>query len=134
MPGRRPLHTLAPTLWTEGNDLSLLLGTRGGDHQPQILIQVAANLLWARCPPDEAMALPRWTLDDSAPHRGSQLVIENRYPEGLTAALEQRGHNVRAGAPWQTGWGPVALIVERPVSGHADPRVSTSAALADDQS
>ncbi len=28
-PGRRPLHTLSPTLWTDGSDLRLLLGTRG---------------------------------------------------------------------------------------------------------
>lgn len=36
-PGRRPLHTLSPTIWTEGNRLALVLGTRGGHQQPQLL-------------------------------------------------------------------------------------------------
>ncbi len=62
-PGRRPLHTLAPTLWTEGDTARLVLGTRGGDQQPQILAQVAANQLWAEADPEEAQWLPRWSID-----------------------------------------------------------------------
>ncbi len=44
IPGRRPLHTLSPTIWTEGNRLALVLGTRGGHQQPQLLAQMGAHL------------------------------------------------------------------------------------------
>ena len=45
--GKRPLHTLSPTLWTDGTSLDLLLGTRGGDQQPQFLAQFAASFYHA---------------------------------------------------------------------------------------
>ena len=35
LPGRRPLHTLSPTVWTNGTALDLLLGTRGGAPRSQ---------------------------------------------------------------------------------------------------
>jgi len=33
-PGKRPLHTLSPTLWTRGNDLAALLGTQVEPSNP----------------------------------------------------------------------------------------------------
>ncbi len=62
-PGKRPLHTLSPTLWTKDGRLELLLGTRGGSYQPQILVQIAANLLYAGLAPRETQARPRWVID-----------------------------------------------------------------------
>ena len=38
--GKKPLHTLSPTLWTKENKLELILGTRGGRYQPQLLAQM----------------------------------------------------------------------------------------------
>ena len=48
-PGKRPLHTLAPTLWTRGDESALILGTRGGDQQPQYLAQMVAAMLISLC-------------------------------------------------------------------------------------
>ena len=53
-PGKRPLHTLSPTLWTDGTDTRWLLGTRGGAVQPQLVAQVGAAVAIAGVPPEEA--------------------------------------------------------------------------------
>ena len=45
-PGRRPPHTLAPALVTTLQDeLTMTIGTMGGDSQPQVLLQLLARLL-----------------------------------------------------------------------------------------
>src|SRR6476619_3404240 len=41
-PGRRPPHTLAPALVTDGRTLLAVLGTQGGDLQPQVVLQLLA--------------------------------------------------------------------------------------------
>src|SRR5690606_6496603 len=36
-PGKRPLHTLSPSLWTRNGSLAGVVGTRGGHIQPQLM-------------------------------------------------------------------------------------------------
>jgi gamma-glutamyltranspeptidase/glutathione hydrolase len=129
-PGKRPLHTLSPTLWTSGDRLELLLGTRGGHFQPQTLLQVATALWWAGLEGPDAQTVPRWTTDDwRAPD--TPLVYEPRYPAGTMEAVARFGHRPEAGTPWAIGWGPVSIITgNSPVVGAADPRVSSAAASA----
>ncbi len=128
-PGRRPLHTLSPTLWTTpAGRLEMLLGTRGGQYQPQLLLQVAARMRLAGQTLVEAVAAPRWVVDDwAAP--GHTVRIEPfgaRYGD----RLRSRGHQVVEVDDWQRGWGPVAAIQvdEEGVIATGDPRVSTSGA------
>ncbi len=129
-PGRRPLHTLAPTLWTHGDRAHLALGTRGGDQQPQILAQVAANQLWAEAEPDEAQRLPRWSIDAPTSDDVPTIRYEPRYAASTIAGLTRKGYAVEPAEPWEPGWGPVSTItVGRPARGAADPRVSTATAL-----
>lgn len=131
-PGRRPFHTLSPTLWTRDGALDLILGTRGGEYQPQLLIQVAANFFWAGLEPDSAQRQTRWVLDGFAEGEDPRLVIEERAEDHTVAGLVDRGHAVASAGPWETGWGPVSMIsVQEPgVRGAADPRVSTVMAAA----
>ncbi len=63
-PGRRPLHTLSPTIWTRPEGSVLVLGTRGGHQQPQLLAQMAAHVHHGGLTLAEAQAVPRWTLTD----------------------------------------------------------------------
>ena len=132
LPGRRPLHTLAPTLWTVDGATRLVLGTRGGDQQPQLLAQVAANHLWAGRSPDEALASPRWTIEDIASDGLPAVRYEPRYPVATIAGLDDRGHALTPSGPWEPGWGPVSMITvgSDSVRADADPRVSTATALA----
>src|ERR1700761_8857231 len=47
-PGRRPPHTLSPLAVTDGDGaLDAVLGTMGGDAQPQIVLQMLARTLIA---------------------------------------------------------------------------------------
>ena len=134
-PGKRPLHTLSPTLWTHDGQLSALLGTRGGHEQPQLLLQVAAALLGApgdpaSADPVSAQARPRWTVDvPGTGVHGSRVRIEADAPESVRADLAGRGHDVAVVPPRQPGWGPASAIsaaADGTYTAAADPRVSTT--------
>lgn len=126
-PRKRPLHTLSPTLWTEADSLAMLLGTRGGDYQPQVLHQMLTNLRWVGVDGKSAQQLPRWTI--SEPDTG--IDYEPHLPETSVEALRRLGHTANVAPSWMGGWGPVSVITgsEAQVLGHADPRVASTAAL-----
>jgi gamma-glutamyltranspeptidase / glutathione hydrolase len=138
-PGRRPPHTLSPLLATRPDDGSLaaVLGTMGGDAQPQILLQVLARLLHHRETPGSAVAAGRWwlragesgfaTWTSEDPH----VVVEGHAPGDWAGGLAARGHTVAAVAPFDHGAGHAHAIVVRDdhVAGAADPRARTGAAV-----
>ena len=130
VPGRRPLHTLSPSLWTHDGHLRAILGTRGGQYQPQLLLQVAANLWWRNMDAADAVAAPRWIADGWGPGDASRLQVEGRTAHAVREGLQARGHAVHAAGDWEQGWGPVSLITSdgATVRGVADPRVSTASA------
>jgi len=129
-PGKRPLHTLSPTLWTNGTELDLLLGTRGGDQQPQFLAQYAASFYHAGNCTDDSQNLPRWSMDQPNPGTDSSLSYESRLAPSTVRGLIERGHTVELATTHEPGWGPVSAIdTGSEMKGSADPRVSTSAAL-----
>jgi gamma-glutamyltranspeptidase/glutathione hydrolase len=130
-PGRRPLHTLSPTLWTDHGRAAMTLGTRGGHQQPQYLSQAAAALLHLGLDPAATQALPRWHADQAGDVAGSSLLVEARMPDAVVDGLEARGHRVERGPDRPQGWGPVSMIVLDPDGGRraaADPRVTTATA------
>jgi gamma-glutamyltranspeptidase/glutathione hydrolase len=130
-PGKRPLHTLSPTLWTDGDQPRWLLGTRGGAVQPQLIAQVAARAIIGGVDPAEAQEAPRWTVSDFGPGSRPAPVFEPDVPTEVVADLHSRGHDVSQLEAGQPGWGPVSLI-ELAGAGRraaADPRVDTTAAL-----
>ncbi len=128
-PGKRPLHTLSPTLWTKDGALDLLLGTRGGHQQPQIILQMATALFHAGLDPAEAMMRPRWTTDHWQAGTSSRILVESRWSASHQAALVGGGHAVANGGAWERGWGPVSIISrQRLPIGVADPRVATASA------
>jgi gamma-glutamyltranspeptidase/glutathione hydrolase len=132
-PGRRPLHTLSPTLWTLDGELRLLLGTRGGQYQPQTLLQVAADLMWAGTDAAKTQARARWQLDGWQEGAKPQLNLESRMDPEIESGLVSRGHRVSRSADWMEGWGPVSLILadSTEARGVADPRVSTASVARD---
>ncbi len=135
-PGRRPPHTLAPALVTRPDgSLRTVLGTMGGDSQPQILLQVLARLLGAGESPGDAIGAPRWRLGpgltgfdawsepDEAP-----VDVEEGAPWG--DGLRERGHVVQ-GLPYGGSFGHAHLIDVRPdgvLAAAADPRALISTA------
>ena len=131
-PGRRPLHTLSPTIWTKDGALDLVLGTRGGHQQPQLLAQFAAGLFHGGLDLASAQALPRWAISDTATPT-SQVLVEARMDGSVRKGLDDRGHGLTVSQPWMTGWGPISAIAVDSTGRRetaADPRVDTTLALA----
>lgn len=130
-PGKRPLHTLSPTLWAEGNRPRWLIGTRGGNVQPQLIAQMAARAMMSGQPLAEAQGAPRWTIGGFGPGTRSHPVIEPGLSGSITTELERRGHRISIADGPQPGWGPMSII-ELDGSSRStapDPRVDTTAAL-----
>ena len=134
-PGRRPPHTLAPALVTRDGRLHAVLGTMGGDSQPQVVLQLLARLLHAGQSPGTAIRSPRWSLgaggfdvwDDPDP----STTIEWDAPDTWESGLAALGHVVRR-APRGANVGHAHVIVrglDGMLAGAADPRALSGAAI-----
>ena len=133
-PGRRPPHTLCPTLvTTEDGRLSGVIGTMGGDSQPQILLQLLARWLVAGEEPGDVLAAARWSLRDpdggstfdTWRHKGRvQVAIEGHAPATLAAAIAALGHNVVHAPRYSAEFGHAHLIAvnDDGLAGGTDPR------------
>jgi gamma-glutamyltranspeptidase/glutathione hydrolase len=131
-PGKRPLHTLSPTMWSKSGELRMVLGTRGGHQQPQLLAQVAAHLS-ADDEPWVAQSRPRWTTETTAPGTESVLRLESAFDASIVSELRSRGHEIELLDDETGGWGPISMILLDDGglrTAAADPRVDTSSALA----
>lgn len=130
-PGRRPPHTLSPAMVTRPDgSLRSVLGTMGGDSQPQILLQLLARTLHHRQPPGEAMAAPRWVVRgvdgtgfETWTSGRTEVALEPASPAGWADGLRARGHNV-VEVPAGETFGHAHLIeaTDRGLAGAADPR------------
>jgi len=139
-PGRRPPHTLSPTLATRDDDLVSVFGTMGGDAQPQILLQIAARLFHHGHSAAEAINAPRWTLsgpttgfDTWTAAGGPTVQLEGHVPTGWISELADRGHEVRTAAAYDSRFGHVHAIVlddDGVLAGAADPRARVSSVAA----
>jgi gamma-glutamyltranspeptidase/glutathione hydrolase len=101
--------------------LAGVLGTMGGDSQPQILLQLLARWLVAGHLPGDIVAAGRWVLAskdeggtgfDTWSHHGAvRVVLEGHAPPGWGAGLRARGHDVERSAPTAAhGFGHAHLI------------------------
>ena len=141
-PGRRPPHTLAPALVHRADgSLRAVVGTMGGDAQPQVLLQVLARSLALGEAPASAIGSGRWRwgaaagtgFDTWADPENLELRIEGHAAwaaaESL-AELQRRGHRVGADAAHDNSFGHAHLIEVRDsvLAGAADPRALTGSA------
>jgi gamma-glutamyltranspeptidase / glutathione hydrolase len=139
-PGRRPPHTLSPALVTDlENELSAVIGTMGGDTQPQILLQLLARWLVAGESPGEAIAAGRWALahagagggfDTWREHGRVKVLLEGQAPGTWDEGLTARGHDTNRTDSFAHGFGHAHLIVNQGdvLAGAADPRPRTGGA------
>jgi gamma-glutamyltranspeptidase / glutathione hydrolase len=159
-PGRRPPHTLAPALVTRADgSLHAVLGSMGGDAQPQIVLQLLARLLRHDQSPGRAVRAGRWILgaggiavadnaagvgeasDDDDEHAGFDLwsgdgpdhiELEAHAAEGWDDGLAARGHHVvRSAVEVDHGFGHAQVIevADGVLAGAADPRALDGAAI-----
>jgi gamma-glutamyltranspeptidase / glutathione hydrolase len=132
--GRRPPHTLAPALVQHADGrLRAVLGTMGGDSQPQVVLQLLARLLVHGESPARAISAPRFRLGagdfstwaDGGP---TTVVVEGGAPAAWLDGLAARGHEVQTEPAWASGHGHAHLIERRPDgmwAGAHDPRALT---------
>ena len=138
-PGRRPPHTLAPAIVQRADgSLRSVVGTMGGDAQPQVLLQVLARSLCAGEDPATAIGSGRWRwgaaegtgFDTWADPGNLQLYVEGHAawagPDGL-ADLTGRGHRVGTDGPHDNSYGHAHLIevLDSVLAGASDPRALT---------
>ncbi len=139
-PGRRPPHTLSPALVTKPDgSLRQVLGTMGGDSQPQILLQLVARTLGLGQSPGAAIAAPRWVLaalGEGAgfttwhPGRHRRVLLEDPATQWYDA-LAARGHviEVCSDSPHTFGHAHLIEVTEHgSFAGAADPRAQIGAA------
>ena len=139
-PKRRPPHTLAPTLIQNlDGSLRALVGTMGGDSQPQIVLQLLARLFVAGQDPGTALASPRWRFSGSSSNgfntwanpEDVRLELEGDHPE-LSTQLTRLGHTVSSLPANSSAFGHAHIISTEGglLSGAAEPRVSVSGTAA----
>jgi gamma-glutamyltranspeptidase/glutathione hydrolase len=143
-PGRKPPHTLCPAVITR-NDGSLfsVLGTMGGDAQPQIMLQIITRMLrhgQSRFPWDTvnagrfALRGPKTGFDTWTATSAPVVNVEGHAPDAWASGLADRGHAVERRGRFDSGFGHAHAIVMRDdgtMAGGADSRsiVGTCAGL-----
>ncbi|WP_459800765.1 gamma-glutamyltransferase family protein [Herbidospora sp. RD11066] len=134
-PGRRPPHTLSPALITHADgSLRTVIGTMGGDAQPQILLQLVTRLLVHHQTPGEVIGAARWVLGSETGFdtwRTEEQVVEVEAGAPWGPELAGRGHRVIE-ENWGDGFGHAHLIDVLPsgmLAGATDPRARIGAAL-----
>ena len=139
-PGRRPPHTLSPALVTNTDgSLRQVVGTMGGDSQPQILLQLLARTLRLGQSPGAAIRAHRWVLapDDVdagfatwRPGHGRRVLIEDA-DAGWHESLAARGHSteLREESPHSFGHAHLIEVTDHgTLAGAADPRAAIGVA------
>lgn len=133
-PGRRPAHTLAPLLATDtSHRLKACLGTRGGDSQPQVLLQLLARILHTGEAPAAALAAGRWMMrganDDTSfdtwgAHGAVRVCLEGDTPSRWPIELADLGHVVEVEGRLSHAFGHAHVITTDGdvLVGAADPR------------
>lgn len=144
---KRTMHTLTPAMVLREGRPYIVLGTMGGDAQPQIHVQVLSAMLDFGLNAQQAISAPRWhsgrfrlTEDHEAEALGGQsavdehqdetiteaVMVESRFSQEALTGLDQRGHRTIKLGPMDDSMGHSQAIVINPETqvfeGAADPR------------
>jgi gamma-glutamyltranspeptidase/glutathione hydrolase len=124
-PNKRSFHTLMPGMILRENKPYMLMGTQGGEGQPQTQLSLITGVLDYACSIQEAISLPRWVYGRTWGQDSDKLRLENRNMESEVEKLKQWGHDVEVLGPWDGIMGQAQGIVidgRGLLSGAADPR------------
>uniref|UniRef100_A0A831TAX1 Glutathione hydrolase proenzyme n=1 Tax=Thermorudis peleae TaxID=1382356 RepID=A0A831TAX1_9BACT len=125
-PGKRPLHTLIPAMLLRDGLPWVVFGSMGGHGQPQIQLQLLANLVDFELGPQAAIEAPRWLSRLEPGDEVETLYLEPGFDVSVGEELERRGHNVRWVRGWDSLMGHAQMIrIDREhgvLEGAADPR------------
>ncbi len=85
-PGKRPLHTIIPSLVTKGGRAVMPFGVMGGQYQPVGQTHVLTNILDYGCDVQEAIDMPRGL------HYEGVYQLEDGIPPAIVEGLKKIGH------------------------------------------
>ncbi|MDD2920171.1 gamma-glutamyltransferase family protein [Rhodoferax sp.] len=131
-PGRKPFHTLNPSMALFDDGRVMPYGTMGGEGQPQT--QAAVFTRYARFGQElqQSVTAPRWLLGRTWGDNSTSLKLENRFDPAVVAALKAAGHQVEVlGEAFSDTMGHAGALVRHPnglIEGAADPRSDGSVA------
>ena len=95
-PGKRPYHTIIPSMITKPGthreELFACFGVMGGFMQPQGHLQVAVSLIDDGLDPQAALDVPRFCIDEG--EAGGKVALEEGIPVSVMSALASMGHDV----------------------------------------
>jgi gamma-glutamyltranspeptidase/glutathione hydrolase len=143
-PGRRPPHTLSPALVTHlDGRLHAVIGSMGGDAQPQVVLQLLARLLHSGQAPATVIGAGRWALEGARPGAlGSfdtwasggrvRVRIEGNASPAWAEGLARRGHETATDPAFSHAFGHAHLIsvADDHLAGASDPRARGGGAVA----
>lgn len=130
-PGRLPFHTLCPSLVEFDDGRLMVLGTMGGDGQPQTQSCLFTRYAYFNRPLHEAINSPRWVLGRTWGQVSNTLKLESRFADDVIATLRARGHDIEIVSAYDEMMGHAGALVRWPdgtIDAAADPR-SDGAAL-----
>jgi gamma-glutamyltranspeptidase/glutathione hydrolase len=85
-PGKRPLHTIIPSLATKNGRAIMPFGVMGGQYQPVGQTRVLTNILDYGCDVQEAIDMPRGL------HYEGVYQLEDSVPAAIVEGLRKIGH------------------------------------------
>jgi gamma-glutamyltranspeptidase/glutathione hydrolase len=93
-PGKRPYHTIIPSLITHSDtgELFSSFGVMGGFMQPQGHMLMAVNLIDDQMDPQAALDRPRFCINDGT--AGGAVALEDGISVEVTSKLDMMGHKV----------------------------------------
>ncbi|SDX83271.1 gamma-glutamyltransferase [Paenibacillus sp. CF384] len=125
LPGKRPFHTLMPGMALKDGKPIMLMGTQGGEGQPQTQLSVITGVLDYGCTIQEAIELPRWVYGRTWGDDSDRLRLENRDLGDAAEQLKAWGHQIDVVDGWDGIMGQAQGILigsDGVISGAADPR------------
>lgn len=105
--GKIPLLNNSPIVVLKDGKLAFVFGSPGGETIGQTEFQVLVNLIDFQLPVQQAIELPRFSLDANPnfykPGAEIEVSVENRMPQATIDALKAMGHKLRI----LPGWGSI---------------------------
>jgi gamma-glutamyltranspeptidase/glutathione hydrolase len=116
-PGKRPLHTIIPSLVTRAGRAVMPFGVMGGQYQPVGQVHVLTNMLDYGCDVQEAIDMPRGL------HYENVYQLEDGVPADIVEGLKKLGHQT-TGVVAPLGGGQAIWIDwnKGTLTGGSDPR------------
>ncbi len=105
-PSKRTLHTLMPAILFRDHQPWVIVGSMGGDAQPQVHAQVVSALVDGGADVADAVARPRWFVEPAEHYAPPDTVrIEPRFGPEVLDGLVGLGHRITPSEPFDGALG-----------------------------